>query len=188
LEAAAYGVVFGLTFTVGIFAFAVLNVTVGVSEIARFLPNAARGAATVITVTMNFVPATVTTAREIREAQDIRGLAYGRGLAGAVRRAGAVVTPLIIAGLERAVVTAESMESRAYGNPEARSASGGRLAWSAKDIAGIILAVLPLAVIVVASVSGALAWSPYPRLTLPDFNPVIGLALCLYAYPAIVKK
>lgn len=144
LEAAAYGAIFGLTFTIGIFAFAVLNITVGVSEIARFLPNAARGAATVITVTMNFVPATVATAREIREAQDIRGQTYGRGLTGAVRRAGAVVTPLIIAGLERAVVTAELMESRAYGNPEARSASGERLAWSAKDVARIILTVLPL--------------------------------------------
>ncbi len=186
-EAAVFGAVFGLTFLLGMLGFAAFNLQVRAVELVRLLPRAWRSAATVISVTFSFIPATGAAAAEIQEAQLIRGLDYGGGVAGRVKRAGAVLTPLVVTGLEKAITTAESMESRAYGNPAAASVRLEREPWTAGNLVLLGTALAAVSAIVAASVTGwaSLGYQPYPVLTAPAFNPLIGFVLCLYAVPAV---
>jgi energy-coupling factor transporter transmembrane protein EcfT len=189
-EAAVFGVVFGFTFLTGIVAFAAFNKRVGAAELVKILPRRLRGAATVISVTFNFIPATGTAAKEIREAQLIRGFDYGSGVAGSVRRAGATMTPLIVTGLEKAITTAESMESRAYGNRTTMPSPDERVPWTIIDWATATAAVIPALALVIALFGGwgHMLYQPYPVLTAPEFNPWLGLLLCLYAAPAVAGQ
>lgn len=186
-EAAVFGAVFGLTFLLGMLGFAAFNLQVRAVELVRLLPRAWRSAATVISVTFSFIPATGAAAAEIQEAQLIRGLDYGGGVAGRVKRAGAILTPLVVTGLEKAITTAESMESRAYGNPAASSVRQDKEPWTAKDLVLLGTAVGAAAAIIAASTTGwaPLGYQPYPVLTAPAFNPIVGLVICLYAIPAV---
>lgn len=186
-EAAIFGIIFGLTFLLGMLAFAAFNLQIRAVELVRLLPGAWRPAATVISVTFSFIPATGAAAAEIQEAQLIRGLDYGKGLVGRVKRAGAVLTPLVVTGLEKAITTAESMESRAYGNPASPAADKERELWSTHDLILAGTALTAAVVVIAASVTGwaPLGYQPYPVLVAPPFNPMMGLALCLYVVPAV---
>lgn len=188
-EAAVFGLVFGLTFFTGIVAFAAFNKRVGPMELVRLLPRRLQAAATVVSVTFNFIPATGDAAREIREAQLIRGFDYGRSVAGAVKQAGGTITPLIVTGLEKAITTAESMESRGYGSGAALPRpERGR--WSAADVILLLAAFVPAVVLIAASFGGwgNLGYQPYPALSQPAFQPALGLVLCLYAAPVAWRQ
>ncbi len=189
LEAAVFGLTFGLTFLAGLLAFAALNMAVGTGELLRILPNSLRGASTVISVSLNFIPATVTAAGEISQAQTIRRLDYGSGFFGRIRKAGAVFVPLVITGLEKAVVMAESMESRAYGGGDTTKLKRVRRPWTAGDYLLVAIAVTVVTVMLSCLISGTgwLIYSPYPKLAMPGFNPVVGLVLALLAAPAVTK-
>lgn len=189
-EAAVFGAVFGLTFLGGILAFAVINMSVGISELLRFLPGFLRNAATVISIAFNFIPATVTAAAEIRQAQAIRGLDYGPGLTGRVRRAGAAVVPLIVTGLEKAVVMAESMESRAYGGAKASKRERIKNKWNWRELSETVLTAAPMIVLLYCIFTGGghLGYAPYPKLTWPSFDLTVGASLALLAAPAVLKR
>lgn len=61
--------------------------------------------------------------------------------------------------------------------------------WSARETLVVITAVLPLLLIFIPSPfvpADALFYTTYPSLTLPPFNPWVGLSLALYALPALV--
>lgn len=189
-EAAVFGLVFGLTFMSGLVAFAVLNARAGAAELVNLLPRRMRSAATVVSITFNYIPATAEAAREIREAQEIRGLGYGSGISGQVRRAGASITPLVIMGLEKSVATAESMESRGYGNSLKSSPPRKRISWTGYDVAVAVAGAVPAVAAVICAYTGTayLAFQPYPKLTAPGFSPWFGLVLCLYALPGLVRR
>lgn len=187
LEAAVFGVTFGLTFMAGMLAFAALNMSVGTGELLRILPKRMRGASTVISVSLNFIPATVVAANEISQAQIIRRLDYGTGLSGKIRKAGAAFVPLVITGLEKAVVMAESMESRAYGGGDTTKLKHPRRRWTAADCLIAAASTTTVAVMLYCLVSGtgALVFSPYPKISAPGFISLVGLALALLAAPAV---
>ncbi|MFA5867518.1 MAG: energy-coupling factor transporter transmembrane component T [Actinomycetota bacterium] len=189
LEAAVFGLTFGLTFMAGLLAFAALNMAVGTGELLRILPKGMRGASTVISVSLNFIPATVSAAAEISQAQTIRRLEYGTGLTGRIRKAGAAFVPLVITGLEKAVVMAESMESRAYGGGDTTKLKRARRRWTAADYLLAAFSVTAVAVMLfcLAAGTGWLIYSPYPKIAVPGFNPAVGLALALLAAPAVSK-
>lgn len=189
-EAAVYGLVFGLTFMNGLIAFAVLNTRAGAAELINLLPRRMRSAATVVSITFNYIPATGEAAREIREAQEIRGMDYGPGVSGRVRRAGALITPLVIMGLEKSVGTAESMESRGYGNSGKSAPPRRKMPWTGYDILVALAGVVPAAAAAICAYSGLanLLFQPYPKLTAPGFTPWFGLVLCLFALPGVYRK
>ncbi len=189
LEAAIFGLTFGMTFMAGLLAFAALNMAVGTGELLRILPKGMRGASTVISVSLNFIPATVTAAVEISQAQTIRRLDYGKGLTGRIRKAGAAFVPLVITGLEKAVVMAESMESRAYGGGDTTKLKRVRRRWTAADylLAAVSLTAVAAMLVFLAAGMGWLTYTPYPKISMPGFNPVIGTVLALLAAPAVAK-
>ena len=188
-EAAVFGVTFGLTFLAGLLAFAALNMSVGTGELLRILPKRMRGASTVISISLNFIPATVSAAIEISQAQTIRRLDYGTGLTGKIRKAGAAFVPLVITGLEKAVVMAESMESRAYGGGDTTKLKRPRRQWAVADYLVTAVSIAAAAVMLYCFVSGtgSLIFSPYPKISAPGFNVVVGLALAMLAAPAVRK-
>lgn len=189
VEAAVFGLSFGLTFMNGLIAFAVLNARAGAAELINLLPRGMRSAATVVSVTFNYIPATAEAAREIREAQQIRGLGYGPGITGQVRQAGASITPLVIMGLEKSVATAESMESRGYGNSSKTAPKRRKAPWRGYDTLVALTGVIPASAAIICSFSGlaALAYQAYPKAAVPGFVPWFGLLLCVFALPGMVR-
>jgi energy-coupling factor transport system permease protein len=109
-EAVLWGASTALGLLCLIVAFAVLNLQVDQAQILRLTPSFVYEAGLVVSIALAFVPQMMTSAREIREAQLIRGHR--------IRRARDML-PLIVAlltnGLERSLQVAESMESRGYG-------------------------------------------------------------------------
>ncbi|MBN1641702.1 MAG: energy-coupling factor transporter transmembrane protein EcfT [Anaerolineae bacterium] len=120
-EAALWGASTALGLLCLIIAFAVFNTQVDQAQVLRLTPAFLYEAGLIVSIALAFVPQMMASAREIREAQLIRGHR--------IRRARDML-PLIVAlltnGLERSVQVAESMESRGYGRvqplPAARDA------------------------------------------------------------------
>jgi energy-coupling factor transport system permease protein len=122
LEAAAFGASRGLALWTLFAVFAVLNDVLSPYELVRLTPRFLREAGLVISITLAFVPQTIKSFSQVREAQAIRGHQL-RG----VRDLTALIVPLLADSLEKAVQLAEAMEARGYGQksqlPHLRSQS-----------------------------------------------------------------
>ena len=127
LEAMAYGFVAGLAIWVLLLIFATFNVCVDASELLRLAPPFLYQAGVVTSIALTFMPQMLSSAREIREAQRIRGHRF-RGW----RTLLPLFVPLVTTGLEHAIQLAESMEARGFGGEltgmSPRQANGLRLA------------------------------------------------------------
>jgi len=109
LEAWAYGMTNGLIISCLFAAFTVLNMVLPVRSIVRFIPRAFYPLAIVISIAVTFVPTTLRQFQLIREAQAVRGHRL-RG----VRDWLPLFLPLLIGGLERALLLAEAMTARGF--------------------------------------------------------------------------
>ena len=78
----------------------------------RLLPERMAALAVAGSVAWSYLPRTTAALTEIREAQMARGY-RPRG----IRDAAPLVVPLLAGGLERAMITAEALEARAFGAP-----------------------------------------------------------------------
>ena len=110
LEAVAFGASRGLALWALFAVFAVFNDVLSPYELVRLTPRFLREAGLVISITLAFVPQTVRSFRQVREAQAIRGHQLG-----GVRDLAALLVPLLADSLEKAVQLAEAMEARGYG-------------------------------------------------------------------------
>ena len=110
LEAAAFGASRGLALWTLFAVFAVLNDVLSPYELVRLTPRFLREAGLVISIALAFVPQTIKSFSQVREAQAIRGHQL-RG----VRDLTALIVPLLADSLEKAVQLAEAMEARGYG-------------------------------------------------------------------------
>ncbi|HHX44667.1 MAG TPA: energy-coupling factor transporter transmembrane protein EcfT [Chloroflexi bacterium] len=110
LEAMAYGFVAGLAIWILLLIFATFNVCVDASELLRLAPPFLYQAGVVTSIALTFMPQMLSSAREIREAQRIRGHRF-RGW----RSLLPLFVPLVTTGLEHAIALAESMEARGFG-------------------------------------------------------------------------
>jgi energy-coupling factor transport system permease protein len=110
VEAAVYGAINGLVLWTLLAVFAAINQIVPTADLVRLTPRALRDLGVVILIAVTYVPETIQQVRRIREAQAIRGnrLQHWRDWR-------PVLTPLLINGLERAMVLAETMVARGYG-------------------------------------------------------------------------
>ncbi len=107
LEAVLAGIVSGLALWTLLFVFATFNLAVDATQLLRLAPPFLYQAGIVTSIALTFIPQMLTSAREIREAQRIRGHRF-RGW----RDALPLVIPLLTTAFERAVQLAESMDAR----------------------------------------------------------------------------
>ncbi|MCG2769967.1 MAG: energy-coupling factor transporter transmembrane component T [Chloroflexota bacterium] len=110
LEAVIYGTVSGLALFTILLIFATYNVQVSHYELLRHTPGFLYQASLVTSIAVTFVPQMIASAKDIREAQMIRGHKFRK-----LRDMLPLFMPLLTSGLERAVQLAESMESRGFG-------------------------------------------------------------------------
>jgi energy-coupling factor transport system permease protein len=111
LETIIAGAVSGLALFTILVVFAAFNAVVDHYQLLRSTPAFLFQAGVVISIAITFVPQMVLSAREIRQAQRIRGHRF-RGL----RDLLPLVIPLLANGLERAIQLAETMEARGFGS------------------------------------------------------------------------
>ena len=110
LEAVIAGAVSGLALFTILLVFATVNAVVDHYQLLRATPAFLFQAGVVISIAITFVPQMVLSAKEIREAQRIRGHRF-RG----IRDLLPLIMPLLASGLERAIQLAETMEARGFG-------------------------------------------------------------------------
>jgi energy-coupling factor transport system permease protein len=110
LEAIIAGAVSGLALLTILVVFAAFNAVVDHYQLLRATPAFLFQAGVVASIAVTFVPQMVLSAKEIRQAQRIRGHRF-RG----VRNLLPLVIPLLANSLERAIQLAETMEARGFG-------------------------------------------------------------------------
>ncbi len=110
LEAAAFGASRGLALWTLFAVSTLLNDVISPYELVRLTPRFLRQAGLVVSIMLAFVPQTVRSFHQVREAQAIRGHRL-RG----VRDLAALLVPLMTDSLEKAVQLAEAMEARGFG-------------------------------------------------------------------------
>ena len=127
LEAVLYGLTSGFALWVLLLVFSSFNVAVDASQLLRLLPPFLYQAGVVTSIALTFIPQMLVSAKEIREAQQVRGHRFRSW-----RDFLPLVVPLLTTGLERAIQLAESMESRGFGGQltglSLRQANGLRFA------------------------------------------------------------
>jgi energy-coupling factor transport system permease protein len=109
LEAVVAGAVNGLALLTILIVFAAFNAVVDHYQLLRATPGFLFQAGVVVSIAITFVPQMVLSAKEIRQAQRIRGHRFRR-----LRDLLPLVMPLLANGLERAVQLAETMETRGF--------------------------------------------------------------------------
>jgi len=110
LEAVAYGFATGLGLWTLLLVFATFNAAVDASQLLRLVPPSLYQAGLVTSIALTFIPQMLTSLREIREAQRIRGHRFRTW-----RDSLPLIIPLLTTAFERAVQLAESLESRGFG-------------------------------------------------------------------------
>jgi energy-coupling factor transport system permease protein len=111
LEATLWGLGSALSLVTLITLFAAFNLRVGQAQMLRLTPAFIYEAGLIVSIALTFVPQMMISAREIREAQRIRGHR--------MRRLGDMLPflmALLTTGLERSFQLAESIEARGFGN------------------------------------------------------------------------
>lgn len=110
LEAVIYGLSSGFSLWVLLLIFSTFHLAVDASQLLRLTPPFLYQAGVVACIALTFIPQMLASAKEIREAQRIRGHHF-RGW----RDLLPLLVPLLTISLERAIGLAEAMESRGFG-------------------------------------------------------------------------
>ena len=110
LEAMVFGMTSGLAVWLLFAAFATFNSAVTPYQVLSLAPRALRHAGLVVSIALTFFPRALRTAREVREAQAVRGYRPRH-----LRDLPAAFVPLLQNNLENAIQLAEAMEARGYG-------------------------------------------------------------------------
>jgi energy-coupling factor transport system permease protein len=111
LEAIIGGAVNGLALLTILIVFASFNAVVDHYQLLRATPAFLFQAGVIVSIAITFVPQMILSAKEIRQAQRIRGHRF-RG----IRDLLPLVIPLLANALERAIQLAETMEARGFGS------------------------------------------------------------------------
>lgn len=137
VNALVYGAISAAAISSLLFAAATFNTAVRHADLVRMLPGSLSRFGVAAGIALLFVPQTITSARDIYDAQRARGHRFRRA-----RDASAFVVPLLSTGLERALVLSEALETRGFGASAVPSAATvwQRLAFAAA--AGSLLVAL----------------------------------------------
>jgi energy-coupling factor transport system permease protein len=132
LEALLYGFANGTTLLATLLVFATFNLGIDQYRLLRWVPAGLYQAGLVVSVALAFVPHMVSTLKDIREAQRVRGHRF-RGLRDLIP----LFVPLITMALERSLTLAESIEARGFGGTASTIQSDGRA--STTSLVGLCL-------------------------------------------------
>ncbi|MBW6464963.1 MAG: energy-coupling factor transporter transmembrane protein EcfT [Brevefilum sp.] len=109
LESLIYGVINGLVIGTLYILFNTINLALSTKQITRLIPHAFHPIAVVITIALTFFPSIQQRAREIKEAQMIRGNPMKK-----ISDWIPIMIPLLVSSLENAILLAESMTARGF--------------------------------------------------------------------------
>lgn len=170
-EVVAQEIAEGLRILAVLVACGALLSIVSLSRLLRLLPSRLRSVSLVLTIAVSFVPHLARRAREVREAQRMRG-AVGRS--GATWRA--MLVPVLGGAIDRSFELAASMEARGYGGRQpTRRAPEKQTVWDlALTVAAVMLVVGAMAV----RNAPGVRWYAYPVVSLPVVD-ARGLAVAL---------
>jgi energy-coupling factor transport system permease protein len=133
LEAAIAGTVNGLSLLTILMVFAAFDAVVDHYQLLRATPSFLFQAGVVVSIAITFVPQMVLSAKEIRQAQRIRGHRF-RG----IRDLLPLVLPLLASGLERAIQLAETLEARGFAGAAAPISSRRTMLARLGTLAGLL--------------------------------------------------
>jgi len=109
LESIIYGAINGLMIGALYLAFNILNLALNVKQLSRLIPRAFHPIAMTTTIALTFFPSIQQRAREIKEAQMIRGNPMKK-----ISDWLPILLPLLVTSLEDAITLSESMTSRGF--------------------------------------------------------------------------
>ena len=109
IESLAYGAINGLVISTLYILFNIINLALSIKQITRLIPRAFHPVAMVVTISLTFFPTIQKRAREIKEAQMIRGNPMKR-----ITDWMPIIIPLLVTSLENAILLAESMTARGF--------------------------------------------------------------------------
>ncbi|MDQ6884158.1 MAG: energy-coupling factor transporter transmembrane protein EcfT [Candidatus Dormibacteraeota bacterium] len=174
LEAIAFGASTGMALLLVVAAFGVLQVTVRSADLVSLLPPFLYRAGTIFALAIAFAPHTIASLRSISEARRLRG--HRRGW----RAAPALLVPLLLTTLERALQYAESLDARGFGTR--RRSRYRRLRWRAADGVVLVAAACSLLLMIV---QGPTPYNAYQDV-VPPFPGIAGFAaVLLLVVPAL---
>ena len=153
LEAVVAGAVSGLSLLTILVVFAAFNAVVDHYQLLRATPSFLFQAGVVISIAITFVPQMVLSAREIRQAQRIRGHRF-RGL----RDLLPLVLPLLANSLERSIQLAETMEARGFGSAVSLPSRRRTLLSQLGLLAGLVGILLGLTLLAFSQQGRVWAW------------------------------
>jgi len=166
LEAMLYGLSNGATLFAILLVFAAFNLAVDRHRLLRWVPAGLYQAGLVVSIALAFVPQIVTSLRDIREAQRIRGHRF-KGLRDLVP----LFVPLVTTALERSLTLAESIEARGFGGSTEVDGDPSRTEVALINLAGLGLLF-----------AGLLGQTVLPQARWPCLSAgVLGAALLLLA-------
>ncbi len=181
LEGLTAGLLRGLALLTLLAVFAVFNRVMDHYELLKLIPRPLYRVGLAASVAVAFVPQTLAAARDIAAAQQLRGYRVR------TRDLLPLFAPLLTLGLEKAVQMAEALETRAWGYAAPRERTRYRhVTLRRADFVVIITALTAAALALGVRLWGWLPdYSPYPSLSLPDFNPAMLLMLLLLTPAAL---
>ena len=175
LEALVFGASTGAALLLVVAVFGVLQTTVRSADLVSRLPPFLYRAGTVFVLAVAFAPQTVAAVRSISEARRLRGQRSGW------RAAPALLVPLLLTTLERAMQYAESLDARGYGSRHRSRYQ--RASWQPAD--HLVLAASTVSLLLVILLPPT-PYMPYQGL-VPPFPTLVGFgAVLLLAFPALL--
>lgn len=177
LDAVAFGASTGLALLLTVAAFAVLQTTVRSADVVAILPRPLYRAGTTVALALAFAPKTLASFQSIREARQLRGQRTGW------RSAPALLMPLLLTTLERALQYGESLDARGFGS--GRRSRYRPLPWTPQDL---LVLIASIAAIVAIAVLPGVPYNPYLELMPGVPNPDQWLAVGLLAVPALTAS
>lgn len=111
VNALVYGIISATAISAVLFAAATYNSAIRHADLVRLFPGSLSRFGVGAGIALLFVPQTITTARDVYDAQRARGHSFRRP--GDAR---AYIVPLLSTGLERAMLLSEALETRGFGS------------------------------------------------------------------------
>jgi energy-coupling factor transport system permease protein len=172
-DAVAFGTSTGLALLLTVGVFAVLQATVKSADLVPLVPKPLYRAGTAFALALAFAPQTVRSFRSIQEARRLRGARAG------LRSTPALLVPLLLTTLERALQYGESLDARGYGSH--RRSRYRPLLWTTPDIAVVVAS---LGSLIVAILTAPAPYNAYVDLLPRLPSPVDLAAVLLLVVPA----
>ncbi len=189
LEGIVFGCTMALRLAVVISSFIILGLVVAPDELLKHLSGRFRHLSLIVVLTMRLYPTFVADAKNIADAQRVRGVDLDGGrLRQRLCRRLPIMLSLLLVALERAINIGEAMEARAFGAAQ-------RTVYRAKQrgVDDRYLTLVGAALLAVGVswwlLTGAGAFTYYPQLALStlvsteDVLPLATLSLLLFLFP-----